>query len=256
MARILVADEEAKSVLNAILGDTHQLKNVANIVTAAEALTKEDFDLIAIDIHFDDSRMFDLLHLVKTIPRNADTPIVCIHSKGTELTSVFKESLVFSTRALGAWMLVDVHEFGHTEQEKARFHRVIERCLAGERRKVTLAAREELHRKRQEIHQLRMEIQEGRWSSRTEQTLAELRQKLTGLLVDLCDLQMNTIAQQEVVDDSREHHDVVLETVIASENKLTRSERKQTMSEIEHAVDEFDAAKREEAARKSQEQKT
>lgn len=77
-----------------------------------------------------------------------------------------------------------------------------------------------------------------------------MRRKLTTLLVDVCDLNIDSIAQQEQVDESRHLKDRVSESVIASEDEATRGERKQTLDELHHAVDEFAIAEREEEASK------
>ena len=57
--------------------------------------------------------------------------------------------------------------------------------------------------------------------------LIEMRQKLTALLLEHCDLNLDTIFLQETIDFSRDLKDRVCEEVIEAEDKA-RSERKQT----------------------------
>jgi hypothetical protein len=109
-----------------------------------------------------------------------------------------------------------------------------------------------VHERRKEIHELRSAIHKADWSQQTEEQLDTLRNKLMTLLVELCELQLDTLSEQEIIDDSRQHKDSVADSVLAGEDTATRSERKQTLREIKHAVEEFDASTTEETRRKSQ----
>jgi hypothetical protein len=49
-----------------------------NLVQAQLALAQERFALAIMGVHFDESRMFDLMSVARASPRNRDVPIVCV----------------------------------------------------------------------------------------------------------------------------------------------------------------------------------
>lgn len=251
MARILIAEGQVQgSFTQSLLGSAHDLSIATTMSQFAARLKNDSFDLIVIDLHFDESRMFDAMHLAKTISNNADKPVICIATRISRIHRPITHSLDFTVRALGAWMFLDVHRYNGTQDPKAELLRVIERCLIGEARKANREARIDLHKRRYEIHQLRSQIEKEDWSEDVEERLVELRHKLTALLLDLCDLNMGNMSQQQRIDESRNQHDRVAESVLADEDKATRAERMQTIDELHHAVDEFRIAEREEETKK------
>lgn len=142
MAKIFVAEsEQSFSYIQNLLNSKHELVSVKTLRDAAAKLKKQSFDLIIIDLYFDESRMFEAMQLAKTIPKNADKPIICMAT--SQIRAPFIDSVDFTARALGAWMFIDVYEHGQTGDAKSELLRVIERCLAGDARKATRAARVE-----------------------------------------------------------------------------------------------------------------
>lgn len=247
MARILIADTEEKdSLIQNLLKPKHELVVVTTMSQAAIELKRQPFDLVIIDLHFDESRMFDAMHLVKSIPRNADTPIIGISSRISRIPRAIMDGMSFTARALGAWMFLDVHEYNQTQDPEAEVLRVIERCLVGEARRATHEARADVHKQRQDIHRLRLRIEQEEWSPELDRMLIEMRQKLTALLLQQCELHMVNMSQQEVIDESRDLKDRVAESVMADEDKSTRSERQQTLKELQQSVGEIQIAQREE----------
>lgn len=251
MARILIAEEHGEdSFIQNLLKPKHELVVVTTMREAATTLKSQLFDLIIIDLHFDESRMFDALHLVKSISKNADKPIIGIASRRGRVLRTVQDGLDFTARAMGAWMFLDVHEYNKTRDPDAEVLRVIERCLVGEARKANRKARFDLQKERHEIHRLRSKIEYEEWSEEVEEKLVELRHKLRDLLLTLCDLNMGSINQQERVDESRHQLDRVSKSVVEAEDQATRAERAQTLDELHHAVDELRIAEREEEAQK------
>jgi CheY-like chemotaxis protein len=224
MAGILIAEAlNSDGMLQQLLRPTHEVVTAVDMKSALAELKKDTFDLVIIDLHFDESRMFDLMQVIHAMPRYANKPIICIASRSTSITQVVYEGMSFTARALGAWMFLDLykkHQGTHDE-----LLRIIERCLTGEARRITQAARLDLHQHRQKIHKLRMEIQNEEWSPELEEKLADMREKLTTLL-EHCELHMESLSQQETIDESRELKDRVSESVTQAEDKATRIERK------------------------------
>lgn len=256
MARILIADTQEKdSFIQHLLKPKHEPVVVTTMSQAAIELKRQAFDLIIIDLHFDESRMFDAMHLVKAIPKNADKPVICLGSQNSSVTRAVSDSLSFTARAIGAWMYLDLPTYNQTQDPQAEVLRLIERCLVGEARKATQAERVDVQKQRAEIHQLRLKIEKEEWSAELDEKLVEMREKLTGLLLQNCDLHLGSILQQEAIDESRDLKDRVSESVTQGEDKATRKERKQTSDEVEHAVTELGIAEREEAAKKKRAEK-
>lgn len=76
MARILVAaSPEPRAVIERILGG-HELFCADTLAQARQFLREGTFELIICTIAFDESKMFDLLRLVKSKPELQQTPFV------------------------------------------------------------------------------------------------------------------------------------------------------------------------------------
>jgi response regulator RpfG family c-di-GMP phosphodiesterase len=251
MAHILIAaTPDDVAAMERILGQRHQFI-VAS--TRSEALAKHKetaFDLIMLGVHFDDSRMFDLLREINKIPENADNPIICFCTRDTPLTRTMHESIDVASKALGAWMYIDQHEYNVTKDPDAEMRRIIERCLTGAARKKTQAGRIDIHKQREEIQRLREALENPEWTQNLEDRVAELRRNLASVLLDLCKSNANSLNQQEEIDSSREQKDRVSESVQLAENSAMRSERRQLLDEMNQTVKEVEIGAREELKRK------
>ena len=76
MARILVAAApEPREVVERILAG-HELSSAQTMAAAERLLREQTFDLIICTIVFDESRMFDLLRLVKSRPQWQGIPFI------------------------------------------------------------------------------------------------------------------------------------------------------------------------------------
>jgi CheY-like chemotaxis protein len=83
-ARILLGSvRQAYTRLFAILSG-HDLQFVSTLAAARDALEGNAFDLIMIGIHFDESRMFELLHSVRADKRYAEVPVICFRGIAME----------------------------------------------------------------------------------------------------------------------------------------------------------------------------
>ena len=79
--RVLVADTpEGDRRLAAILAGC-ELKFVRTLDEARRALKDDGFDLVLIGVHFDDSRMFDLLRYMRANPGKPGRSVVCMRSQ-------------------------------------------------------------------------------------------------------------------------------------------------------------------------------
>ena len=99
-----------------------------NTLDEAISLLRKGVDLIVCGIHFDDSRMFDLLRLAKADPSIQAVPFLCFRDMDSELTLPIFDSLQIACQALGAVEFIDLFhlksQFGGEEADK-RFRRIL-----------------------------------------------------------------------------------------------------------------------------------
>lgn len=107
LGSMLAADSaKAEPALRTLFAADFTL-HIANTVPKALAILDESFDVILCGVHFDDSRMFDMLRIAKADPRTRAVPFVCYRNLDTDLGPTVVEGLEISTKALGAAMFVD-----------------------------------------------------------------------------------------------------------------------------------------------------
>lgn len=131
-SRILVADVPAgQATLRNVMGDGVELVFATTVDAALRALP--DADMVVCGIHFDDSRMFDLLRLCQADPHCRRKPIVCFRDLDSALAPTLFESLDIAGKALGATTFVDLfalkEKFGISQADGA-FRDIILQCLA------------------------------------------------------------------------------------------------------------------------------
>jgi hypothetical protein len=97
------------ATLHEILGDN---VNVTSAGTMPEALQilEQGVDLIVCGVHFDESRMFDLLMSVKADLRARVIPFLCYRDLNSALDPTSLRGLHMSCAALGAAGFIDLYE--------------------------------------------------------------------------------------------------------------------------------------------------
>ncbi len=251
VARIFIAgtaDDIAH--VEQILGQRHEYTVARATSEARIRLKEQSFDLIMIGVHFDESRMFDLLREIRKTPEYAETPIICFCMRDTPLTRTMHDSADVLSRRLGAWMYLDQQEYSVSKDPDAEMRRVIERCLTGVARTKTQSKRMAIYRQREDIQQLREALESEDWSDELEDRVVELRRKLAILLRELCESHISSITQQEQIADSREQEDRVSEAVQSVENGAAYRERGLLMDETMQTMKELEIGEREETRRK------
>ncbi|MEG3190943.1 hypothetical protein [Lysobacter sp. D1-1-M9] len=96
------------TTLQNVLG-AHVELVLAHTISEATALLTPELDAIVCGIHFDESRMFDLLRLAKAHPAIRRIPFVCYRDLDTDLGATVVEGLDIATKALGAAAFVDTY---------------------------------------------------------------------------------------------------------------------------------------------------
>jgi CheY-like chemotaxis protein len=113
---ILVADH-SDARLSALLSG-HELSFVGSLDEAKSVLARRNFDLILIGVHFDESRMFDLLRHVRWQERHRATPVVCVLTADFARHAIAAEGLEIAVKALGGTAYVDLKVSGDSEARR------------------------------------------------------------------------------------------------------------------------------------------
>jgi CheY-like chemotaxis protein len=123
---ILVADTpDADRRIAAILPG-YDLVFVRTLDQAQQALARAHFGLVLIGVHFDESRMFELLRLVRTYEVNELTPVVCMLTSESRLSDVAIEGLDHAVKAMLANAFLNLNKFPDDEFGNARVRRIID----------------------------------------------------------------------------------------------------------------------------------
>jgi hypothetical protein len=239
VANILIAaTPEDKVGIVRILSDRHKVIPVSSIYEALAKLETEQFDLIMVGVHFDDSRMFELLPRIHNAKSNSDKPIICFCIRDTPLTRTMHESINIASKALGAWMYLDHHKFNVTQNPDAELLRIIERCITDEERKQTQLERVDLQNQRKELLRLRQLLDHQEWTLILEDEVADLREKLSKVLLELSELQIDSMGQREKISESKEFADRVSIPVELKEMAIRREENQIGRQESEQLAKE------------------
>ena len=121
---ILLAVEDAERLKRILAG--HQLTLAASVDQAKAELQKREFALIVLGVHFDESRMFELLRIVRTYKTNQLTPVVCMLTTVSRLSDVAIEGLDHAVKAMLANAFLNLHRFPDDEAGNARVRRIID----------------------------------------------------------------------------------------------------------------------------------
>ena len=117
--KVLVADvPEVKARMTAVLAHERPLF-VHTLGAALTALAAEDFDLVLIGMHFDDSRMFDLLRDMRAGSRNHAVPVLCCRMRPLAFSALSTNVIEVTVKALGAGAFADLTSYAEDEGNQA-----------------------------------------------------------------------------------------------------------------------------------------
>ena len=127
MEKILVADVPQMDARYAAALAGWEIVFVRTMTQARLALAAARYNLVAIGVYFDDSRMFDLLRTVRGDRAHADVPIVCVRGRAG-FTAVSTRTLEITVKALAANEFVDLANFAD-DAGNAELRAVVARLL-------------------------------------------------------------------------------------------------------------------------------
>ena len=120
-AKVLVADipEADEKIRECLPG--HDLHFVRTLGQAVRELRRDGYQLVVIDMHFDDSRMFELLQYVRSLPRHQDVPVICVQCEEVMLSEAVLKNMEDAVKALGGTAFVDLRDGSHVLRSHCDF---------------------------------------------------------------------------------------------------------------------------------------
>jgi len=86
----------------------HQLTFVRTMHEAISALRHDGFQLVVIELEFDESRMLELLQYVRSLPAYREVPVVCVHAEQLNLSEAAMKNIDVAVKALGGMAFLDL----------------------------------------------------------------------------------------------------------------------------------------------------
>ena len=105
---------------------------VRTVAEACSALAGARYDAVAVGVHFDDSRMFDLVRAIRSDEARAKVPIVCVRGSAG-VTAVASRTLAMTLKALAADDFVDLVHYADDAAGEAALRAALERLLLADR---------------------------------------------------------------------------------------------------------------------------
>ena len=128
--KILVADTpDGDRRISAILPE-HELVFVRTLDQAQRALARAQFALVLVGVHFDESRMFDLLRHLQVSNGHAGCAVICMRSQQFESPAITIEGLEIATRALGCNLFLDLTWYADDATGNGAVRQLLEALLS------------------------------------------------------------------------------------------------------------------------------
>ena len=122
---ILVADRpDSDRRLAAILAG-HELVFARTLAEALRALRGRRFDLVLVGVHFDESRMFDLMRGL-----TEGTQVVCVRTQQFQSHAITLEGLEIAAKALGCALFLDLTWYADAETGNGAVRKLLEALLS------------------------------------------------------------------------------------------------------------------------------
>lgn len=110
MAKVLVADvpEMDERISQCLPG--HELVFVRTLAHAMATLRHDGFSLVVIGLHFEESRMFELLTHVRSLSAYDDVPVVCVQGLEFVVPEPVRKTVDRAVKVLGGTAFVDLRD--------------------------------------------------------------------------------------------------------------------------------------------------
>lgn len=122
--RILLAVEACERLERILAG--HVLTIPHSVEEAERELQAREYHMVILGVLFDESRMFELLRVVRTYKQNALTPVVCMLTGESNLSAVAIEGLDHAVKAMLANAFLNLNRFPDDADGNARVRRIVD----------------------------------------------------------------------------------------------------------------------------------
>jgi len=121
---ILLAVEDCRRLERILAG--HRLTIPHSVEEAKLDLERREFHMVILGVLFDESRMFELLRLVRTFDKNRLTPVACVLATESRLSDVAIEGLDHAVKAMLANAFLNLNKFPDNNEGNARLRRIVD----------------------------------------------------------------------------------------------------------------------------------
>jgi hypothetical protein len=122
-----VAPDTVERVQRILVG--HDLRIVARLAEARDTLKRDGFGLVFVGARFDDSRMFDLIELIRKNVVKKKIPIVVAIVTPTHLSKDSIAGLSHSVKLFGATLFVNLNDFPDDAVGNARVRLIVDTVI-------------------------------------------------------------------------------------------------------------------------------
>jgi CheY-like chemotaxis protein len=127
--KILVADTpDAERRFSAILSG-YDLVSVRTLEQAERAIEATQFDMVLVSVHFDESRMFDLLRHLQASGRQTNCAVVCTRSYRFMSPAISIDGLGVAIKAFGCNLFLDLTKYPDDAQGNAAIRKLLDDLL-------------------------------------------------------------------------------------------------------------------------------
>ena len=91
------------------------------MVEAVRELRRDGYQVVVIGLHFDESRMLELLQYVRSLSKYDDTPVLCVQGLEQALSEAIRKNIDVAVKALGGKAFLDLREHSLIMREHCSF---------------------------------------------------------------------------------------------------------------------------------------
>jgi CheY-like chemotaxis protein len=99
----------------------HQLTFVRSMLDAMSALRHDGFQMVVIDLEFDESRMLELLQYIRVLPKYREVQVICVHGDQLTLSDAALKNIDVAVKALGGVAFLNLGDGALTHQRDCSF---------------------------------------------------------------------------------------------------------------------------------------
>ena len=122
--RVLLAVDDCERLERVLAG--HILTIPHSVEEAERELQAREYHMVILGVLFDESRMFELLRVVRTFKQNALTPVACMLTGESDLSPVAIEGLDHAVKAMLANAFLNLNKFPDNDAGNARVRRIVD----------------------------------------------------------------------------------------------------------------------------------